>query len=55
MEDMGPRLRWGPALVLAQEALPLAPFIEAPMEIEENGAMLVQEDSATAEDDAMEE
>ena len=55
MEDMVPQVRWRPTLVLAQEALPLAPFIEAPMEIEENGAMLVQEDSATAEDDAMAE
>ena len=52
IEDMGLWVRWGPALILVQEGLPLAPLKEVVAEVEENGATPVQEDSAIAEDDA---
>ena len=36
-----------------QEGPPLATLIEAPMELEESSAMLVQKDGAKVKDDAM--
>ena len=53
MEDVGQQMRWVVEPILAQEGPPLVPFIEAPMKKEENGTTLAQEDSATAEDNAM--
>ena len=50
---MGQRVRWGLELLLAQEGPPLPPLTEAPIEIEENGATLAQEDGAMVEDDAI--
>ena len=41
---------WEPELILAQESPPLAYFTEAPMEVEENGAIQVQEVGALVED-----
>ena len=40
------------ALILVQKGLPLAPLKDAPMEVEQNGAVLAQEDGVVVEDDA---
>ena len=51
---MGQRVRWGPEPILAQKGPPLPPLMEVLM-VEKNGAMLVQENGAAAEDDSMAE
>ena len=51
----GPAGKMGTSIILAQEGLLLVPFMEVPVEVEENGATLAQEDGATVEDDAMAE
>ena len=44
-------LRWGPEPILVQEGPPWALLTEAPMEVEGISATLVQEDSASVEND----
>ena len=53
MKDFHPWVRWGLALILAQENPSLVPFTQVPMEVKENGTMLVHEEGAMEEDDAM--
>ena len=48
-------MRWGLEPILAQEGPTLVPFTEVPKEVEENDAMVVQEDGATAEYDTIAE
>ena len=43
MEDVDQRVRWKPAPILAQEGPALSPFMEVPMEVEEEGAVTAQE------------
>ena len=50
MEDAAQQVRWGPEAIHLQECPPLSPFMDAPMEVEEIGTKLVQEDGATVED-----
>ena len=52
MEEVGERVVWGLAIELAPEGLALAPFPEVPNK--ESGTVPVQEDGATADDNAME-
>ena len=52
IEEVGEWVTWGPVLEPASEGPPLAPLSEAP--IEESGAVLAQEDDATADDEATE-
>ena len=52
MEDIGQWVTWEPESILAQEDLPLAPFMEMLRGVEENGTALVQEDGTMVEDDA---
>ena len=48
LEDVGQRVRWGPEPILSQEGLHLSPLTEVPI-VEENGAVLAQEDGSAAE------
>ena len=48
MENVGQQVRWAPEPILVQEGPPLALLIEEPMEVEEIGTVLVQEDDNTA-------
>ena len=52
MKEVGQQVGWGPEPILVQEGMPLANFMEVPIEVEENSTTLVQEDGAMAEDDA---
>ena len=50
LEDMDQWVRWTPEPILVQESSPLEPIREVPMEVEV-GTMLVQQDSARAEEE----
>ena len=52
MEDVGQRVRWKPAPILAQEGPALSPFMGVPMEVEEESATLAQVDGAMGGDAA---
>ena len=53
MKDMGQQVGLGLAPILEQEGPPLAPFMEVPIEVEEEGIMLTKEDGTAAGDMAV--
>ena len=51
MEEVGEWVTWGPVIELVPEGPPLVPLMGS--QNEDSGTMLVQEDGAAADDDAV--